>query len=262
MNSLAVNKKIYSTHLLRWKSSDRYRLFSELPVGEITSLCNSNMFPKTNAILHSELFSEMLQYPKKLTSDFVSTSNFKLSVPKTASYYISAFQLQLERNQQQSLYFQNSQNLKLASVLINSNIFFWFWRIIGDSFHITNQIFDLFPLITPQDDSYLKYYNHLNDAQEECTVYKQYRGIAIPNVNYNQRMDILLEIDKWILSHFKYGENIDPTTMLWAKSNSFLKLAIPKVNGLPDSLKYISDELRDDLNSEGDGDDGDGEGNS
>lgn len=41
----------------------------------------------------------------------------------------------------------------------------------------------------------------LPEAQTECTVYKGYRGVDVPNVNYNLRMDLLLECDRWFWRH-------------------------------------------------------------
>jgi hypothetical protein len=58
---------------------------------------------------------------------------------------------------------------------------------------------------------------------EECTTYKTFRGERIPNYNFNRRMDILLDIDAWIIRHIAPDLNLPRDIFAQYKSNSFLR---------------------------------------
>jgi hypothetical protein len=232
---------VISTPLLRWKASERYRLFCELPSSEITDLCSDEYFPKVCDFNQIELLRKLRKSKSQLASLMVSSSRFSLVTPKTASYYIAAYQLELDRTQQQKLFFKDKDALDLATVIINSNIFFWYWRIYGDSFHLTSGMISSFPLFKVINSDYKKIAKKFHNSTDECSVFKMYRGEKIPNVNYNKKLDLILEADKWLLSQIAPELKILPEEMLWSKSNSFLKLKIPKVEGIPNGLEYVLD---------------------
>lgn len=233
--------KIISTPLLRWKAKERYKLFCELPSSEITDLCSDENFPKVSSFNQIELLRKLRKSKSQLASLMVSSSRFSLVTPKTASYYIAAYQLELDRTQQQKLFFKDKDALDLATVIINSNIFFWFWRIYGDSFHLTIGMISSFPLFKVNNSDYKKIAKKFHNSTEECSVFKMYRGEKIPNVNYNKKLDLILEADEWLLSQIAPELKILPEEMLWSKSNSFFKLKIPKVEGIPNGLEYVLD---------------------
>ncbi|RZK13497.1 MAG: hypothetical protein EOO43_17835, partial [Flavobacterium sp.] len=231
--------QIYSTPLLRWRASERFRLFEELPASEITALCTEEYFPKISKFNGVDLFQKLVKNSRRLASITVPQSKYSLVTPKTASYYIAAYPVELERTQQQQIFFKDKNSLDLALVILNSNVFFWYWRIMGDSFHLTSGTILSFPLFTPTNDDYKKIAKQMIDATDECSVYKLYRGEKIPNVNYNLRLDLILKADQWILNQIGSGTKLKAEDLLWAKSNSFFKLKIPKVGSVPEGLDYI-----------------------
>jgi hypothetical protein len=118
-------------------------------------------------------------------------------------------------------------------VLLNSNVFFWFWRVYGDGFDVTNAVVEQCPVFKPADGQYRSTAERLRGALSACTVYKGYRGARVPNVNFNQRMDILVEVDQWIIDAVAPDLGLSPMDFLWAKSNSFLSLDVPKAANRP-----------------------------
>ena len=238
----ARRSQVLTSPLLRWKSSERDLLLLMLPVTESTTLCTAEAFPKVGS---GRMLNFLRQWQKcqRQISDLLDDSGpFQLVIPKTASYYISAFPDELERSQQMILRFKTQDDQFLAMVLLNSNVFFWFWRVYGDSFHVTKAWVEMCPVCEPMDDGYITIANKLLAAIPECTVSKSYRGVQVPNVNFNQRMDLLWEADKWILKHVPRSGTITPMDYLRGKSNSFLKIEIPKASNFPpdSNLKAIS----------------------
>jgi hypothetical protein len=107
----------------------------------------------------------------------------------------------MSRNKVLSASFQNHRDLDLARVLINSNVFFWYWRCFGDGFLLGTGSVGGFPVPDNLDDEFTDLAERLDLALPECTTYKMYRGERIPSCNFNKRMDILLDIDAWIVKH-------------------------------------------------------------
>jgi len=190
---------------------------------------------KVNGAQSSKLLSLLkLSTGKTLAALCMRQGECKLVVPKTAGYYIAAYPSELDRTKQTILNFSNDNDKNLAFVLINSNIFFWYWRIYGDGFDVTSGDITNFPLINLPLEVVEVLANKLLGALNECTVYKQYRGIPVPNVNFNKRLDITLEIDETILRSMgsNFGE-FHPSLFLRGKSNSLSHLEIPKSENIP-----------------------------
>ena len=60
-------------------------------------------------------------------------------------------------------------------------------------------------------------------AAESCATYHLKWGEWLPNYNFNKRMDILLDIDDWIVKHVAPDLNLPRDIFAQYKSNSFLR---------------------------------------
>jgi hypothetical protein len=218
----------YGTPILRWRSTERERLFADLPYEEVTDVLEGAGWPKIGATGKGlELLRELRRWPR-LTTLMVKHSAYQLAVPKTASYFVSAFNDPKERSQQAYVHFRDAEARSLASVILNSDFFFWWNRLYGDSFHITRGLLETCPMPRRPNPGFEGLAKRLDDAQGECTVYKAYRGEQIPNVNYNLRMDLLLECDRWVASHLTGDWEFDWEGLLRYKSSSWFSFEIAK----------------------------------
>jgi len=225
--------EIQTTPILRWKTSERSLLFPMLPFVDITNMCSPASFPKVGSPKMREFLQRWEASPKRLSNLLVSSSSYSLVVPKTAGYYIAAYPEEMERTKQLVLYFKDQRDRDLAMTLLNSNAFFWFWRVFGDGFDVTATWIGACPVFVPRDNIFTDIASNLYAALPSCTVFKGYRGKDVPNINFNLRMDLLFRADQWILSHIAPDLGITPEDFLWAKSNSFLKLEVPKSDNYP-----------------------------
>lgn len=232
--------RIYTSPILRWKATERWRLFAELPWTEATELCSSQFFPKVGSHKLKQFLQRWEAYPRRLSHLLTSHSTYALVIPKTAGYYIAAYPDKMERTQQMTLRFGRRKDRDLAMILLNSNIFFWFWRVYGDSFHVTSGLVERCPVFDPQDEEFIEIANNLYDALPTCTVYKGYRGMDVPNVNFNKRMDLLWQADQWIIRHVAPDLGISSEDFLWGKSNSFLRMAVPKSENFPEGCSITT----------------------
>tara|TARA_B100000003_G_C10636956_1_gene253438 strand:+ start:49 stop:435 length:387 start_codon:yes stop_codon:yes gene_type:complete len=102
-------------------------------------------------------------------------------------------------------------------VILNSNVFYWWWRVIGNGFQVDRRDIDCFPLVRLDQRRASLLSQRLSKAEESCRVIKRNAGKDIPNVNYNYSMDLIREIDSEILSCFG---SLDYGFILKSKSNS------------------------------------------
>lgn len=113
--------------------------------------------------------------------------------------------------------------MDLARVLINSNVFYWYWRSFGDAFHLNVQIVGDFPIPLTKDTGYKALAERLDSVLPECTSFKKNSGIMVQSYNLNRRMDILLEIDDWIVQQVAPNLGLARDIFAQYKSNSFLR---------------------------------------
>ena len=233
VHNTRMKRQVQMTPTLRWKASERKRLFSSLPLVDVTAMCSETAFPKLGSSKMKEFLRRWQEAPRRLSMLLNGKGQYPLTVPKTAGYYVAAFPDEMERTQQMTLTFGTEDDRSLAMVLLNSNAFFWLWRVYGDSFHVTSTWTGLCPVFKPQDEEYKEIAQQLYAALPKCTVYKGYRGLAVPNVNFNKRMDLLWRADEWIIRHIAPDLGVTPEDFLWGKSNSFFRLDVPKSANYP-----------------------------
>lgn len=221
-------RRRYSTALLRWKSRERERLFSELQFVEVSSVISNKCWPKLGSSRMLDFWLRLEEADSRLGSVFQDEGPDSLVVARTAGYYISAYPSELDRTKQVVLRFHSKAERDLAFVLINSNVFFWRWRVVGDAFDVTTNIIREFPVPRLEQDTVSELAKALEEAIPECSVYKNYRGVAVPNVNFNKRLDLLYAVDQSIIDAVSPEGGFTPEDFAWAKSNSCFGFEIAK----------------------------------
>jgi hypothetical protein len=123
------------------------------------------------------------------------------------------------------LNFPDEWTRDVAMVTLNSNVFYWLWYTLGDGFHVTagNCASMVLPDVPRNDPETLHLGDALYEAAEECATYQLKWGEQVPNYNFNRRMDILLDIDDWILKHVAPQLALPRDVFAQTKSNSFLR---------------------------------------
>ncbi len=223
---------VETTDLLKWWHQDRPVLFEKIRFADTTNLCTKFCFPKIGSassaafwlrlrnMKHtlSEISLEMYSETRKPPSNAIF-----LTLPRITNYFISATPGAMSRNGVLSFSFKNKSDLDLARVLLNSNIFYWYWRSFGDGFHLNIEIVGNFPIPDNIDNKYVDLASNLDNILEECTTSKMYRGERIPSYNFNRRMDVLLDIDEWIVKQVAPDLDLPRDIFAQYKSNSFLR---------------------------------------
>jgi hypothetical protein len=190
-------KGVNTSSLLRWRRGERNELFNNLKLVEIDlSDVTNDRIP----MLYDSKGLNLLKSLRSITSkieDYDSDDGIDLYLTKAVRYFITALPTSLGR--------KNSMKISVPAdifpvihVLLNSNVFYWWWRVFGNGFQIDSGDVGLFPLIPIPLEVAKELSLELISAESQCTVNKRNAGQDIPNVNYNFRQDILQKIDKTI----------------------------------------------------------------
>ena len=227
-----TSTEIETTDLLRWWHQERIVLFDNLRFAKTTSVSSAANFPKIGNDVFVEFWQRLSLSDRRLTdiaeeiyseAKRPDPSSLSITVPRAAGYFISATPGIMARNKILSMTFSNKQDLDLARVLINSNVFFWYWRAFGDGFLLGVELLGAFPIPNNIDSQYLSLASSLDEVISECTTYKMYRGEKIPSYNFNKRMDVLLRIDEWIVNKVAPDLGLTREAFTGQKSNSFMR---------------------------------------
>jgi hypothetical protein len=232
----AARPRVEASPLVRWRAEERPRLFAELPHCDVSALCSQAAFPKVGTERMRTFLERWLALPRRLADLTHPRGAYPLIIPKTAGYYIAAYVGELDRTKQMTLMFDDAESRAIAIVLLNSDVFFWFWRVFGDGFDVHSGLVERVPAPSAADAECRSLAEDLQDAAAACTVYKGYRGVKVPNVNYNLRMDLLWRADEWLIHQIAPDLGLTPLDFIWAKSNSFLSLCVPKSANWPVGL--------------------------
>ncbi len=237
---------IKTTDLLRWQSTDRPFLFTHLHYADTTSLSSSLSFPR----IGNDLIALFWTHFKSMKRSFAdlrletfgethrpSPGSISLTVPRAVRYFISATPGPMARSKVLSFSFENENDMNLMRVLLNSNIFYWYWRAFGDGFCLGVDLVEVFPVPDCVDSGYIDLAKQLDAIQEQCITSNELRGKKIPGYNFNKRIDILIDIDEWIIKQVIPEIRIPKDLFAQYKSNSFLRPYT--LAGMPDAEEEL-----------------------
>jgi hypothetical protein len=148
----------------------------------------------------------------------------------------------MDRTKQMVMRFRRREYRDLAPVMLGSNAFFRLWRAIGDGLDVTSGQVEGCPTWCAPDDECLAIAVALAHELPECTVFRSYHGVDVPNVNFNKGMDSLCRADEWIIRHIAPDLGVSPEDSVRAKSSSLLRLAVAKAASFPQGFATVPGE--------------------
>ena len=124
-----------------------------------------------------------------------------------------------------SFAFEREWDRDIALVMLNSNVFYWLWCVLGDGFHITVENVEamVFPNISERNEELAFLRDALLQSAEDCKTHHNKLGMHIVGYNFNKRMDILIAIDDFILKFIASDLHLPRDIFAQYKSSSFLR---------------------------------------
>ncbi len=224
---------IFSTNLLRWKESERTGLLERIQYADVTPFAGVEGFPRLGDPRLAEFWRRASSYGNTIRDHLYGPKGgngrtptlYPLYVPDVARYFITAMPWNFKRSKINVFSFESEWIRDVAMVVVNSNVFYWLWLVLGDGFDVTasNIAAMVLPRVPVNEAETVKLRDSLLQAAGSCATYQIKWGERIPNYNFNKRMDLLLEIDDWIVRHVAPGMNLPRDIFAQYKSSSFLR---------------------------------------
>ncbi len=187
------------TPLLRWRVKDRQKLLDSVDNFLAEIVPRVDIFPK----LQKELLP-LYDFAKKQTrilAHLVSQhpTQYKLIVPSTPRYFISALKTSVERSSFKTLYFYNDSERDIAYLLLNSSYMYWWWRVNDGGMTISEKTLLTLPVINgiSIEKSLL---SKIEQSEKTNRVIKKNAGKDNENVKHDP--SLVKEINKLLFPRF------------------------------------------------------------
>jgi hypothetical protein len=189
------------TSLLRWQSSERKKMLSNLDLFLSEVELTPDYFPKVNKVFEP-IFNE-LDKSKTLGQKMSDReTNFALYIPSSPRYFIPALKKSVKRSSLKTIYFHNESDLNIAYVEINSSLMYWWWRVRDGGMTLSLETLKSLPLLDfiPSNEIIKK----IETSEKENKVYKMNAGAMQENVKHP--LSLLSEINNQVIP--KYSDQL------------------------------------------------------
>jgi len=187
------------TPLLRWRTKERKKMLERIDDYLTNVEPSLDIFPKIQKDL-LPLYDKMKKI-KKCLAYLVSPrpTRYKLIVPSTPRYFISALRKEVSRSSFRILYFYNKQEYDLAYLLLNSSYTYWWWRINDGGMTISEKTLLSLPIPDniPVDPVLI---SKIEQSEFTNRVVKKNAGKNNENVKHNA--DLIEEINQNLFPRF------------------------------------------------------------
>ncbi len=142
------------TPLLRWRVKERQKLLDSIDTFLTKIKPKEDIFPKIQKDL-LPLYN-FAKKQDKVLAYMVShhPTPYRLIVPSTPRYFISALKCKVERSSFKTLYFYSEKEMNMAYLLLNSSYMYWWWRVNDGGMTISEKTLLTLPIlneISPSD---------------------------------------------------------------------------------------------------------------
>lgn len=198
-NQNNTNQVFRITPLLRWRVKKRQKLLASIDDYLVQIRPREDIFPK----LQKELLPlyEFAKKQGKILAHLISQrpTPYKLLVPSTPRYFISALKRSVERSSFKTLYFYSEKERDIAYLLLNSSYMYWWWRVNDGGMTISEKTLLTLPVI----DQILIDKNLLSKIEEsEKTNIVIKRNAGKDNENVKHDPLLIKEINKYLFPRF------------------------------------------------------------
>lgn len=195
-------KKFRITPLLRWRVKERQKLLDSVDGFLTETELGEDIFPKIQKDLLP--FYNFAKKQEKTLLRLVSPrpTKFRLIVPSTPRYFISAVKFKIARTSFRTLYFCNEKDMNIAYLLLNSSYMYWWWRVNDGGMTISEKTLMSLPIIKgiPVINNLV---SKIELSEKTNRVYKRNAGKDSENVKHDP--SLVREITKRLFPSFAHA---------------------------------------------------------
>jgi len=217
-NANSAHPKFYTTRLHRWFSEQREQLFRNI---RYASFKFENVIPMFNDDVESRFFESL---PNETCGRHFSNhrTDFPLYFKQSAYNWVAvspyeppSYDLdgnQIPQTEVGVVFFGEEDVRNMSCLLFSGKLFFTYWLIYGDEFHVTRELFSEFPspfekLSETDRKKLLELYEEFEAGLETCVQFKLNAGRRVGTYNTSRLWHITDRSDKIFLKYFTH--NVD-----------------------------------------------------
>tara|TARA_B110000003_G_scaffold163880_1_gene163858 strand:+ start:2968 stop:4902 length:1935 start_codon:yes stop_codon:yes gene_type:complete len=205
--TLVVGEKLNyfsSSRFLRWRGDERNTLFESIRNVRLNKeLYSPDCWPCIGSKEEKNILNKIMKNPKKVKHLISKDLQHRLFIPDSTRYFISAVHQDLERGQK-VICLPNQESSDLVQILLNSDFFYWFWRITDGGFSVSLNTISSLPLppdriIENKQSDITKIARKLRSRRimDSCRVVKSNKGDKI-NYKFDKDKNLMTEIDNLV----------------------------------------------------------------
>ena len=205
--SIEVGEKLThfrSSRFVRWRGDERNNLFQSIKSVQLNEkLYSLDYWPSIGSKQEKDILNKILDCSKTIKDLTSKKQTYQLYIPNSTRYFISAVHEDLNRGQK-VLSFEDSKYRDLVQVLLNSDFFYWYWRITDGGFSVSLGTLNGLPL--PSEKIVLDMQTSISRIARKirsqkvmnyCRVIKSNKGDKI-NYKFGKDNKLMNEIDDLI----------------------------------------------------------------
>lgn len=190
---------VYTSNYIYWYKNERPHLFDNISIIKNDDYDGVSL-AKYGDSIQKNIYKKVTDFSNRQLSDFLIKNNKNdydgIYLSKRAAFYIKSF-LNDPKSHEYDHYMVNQISPKALLAVLNSTLFWMYWVIVSDGWHLTNKELNNFtlPLLDQNTDKQLSdLADQLMDRLEETKVYV---GTAQTDYEYKHKyaLDILDKID-------------------------------------------------------------------
>ena len=210
----------YTTDYMTWYSDERPTLFHKVSYLKIGNLRQDYSIPKVNVLAGSTALSKMMSKPARWNSHREFTGNNKVYYHNAGGYWIKTFTFPpyyrslADWNKKHTtiseLRMPSSELASLYCALLNSNLFYFFWKSLTDARHVYPSDIAMFPVDTNEvSHSVGELSSLVNDLMDELQRNSErivYGKAEVDQFYVAPCKPIIDEIDRVLAKHYGFTD--------------------------------------------------------
>ena len=174
--------KLFTSKYNIWRKDERHKLLNGCEIIRVFNGITSYI-PKIGNALEESIFRKVRTVSKNNLYDSQKETGEKIYLNMRATFWIKAFSFNPGSKEYKEFTFSSDMKYFILAVL-NSSLYWMFWTIVSDGWHITNKELREF-LIPNIEIDYIKFKNLTNKLQDKLEKTKNILVLNKPNMNTN-----------------------------------------------------------------------------
>ena len=200
------NKDIYSSNYKHWYKEERKELLNGREITKINNYDIMNYIPKIGNEIEENIYRKIYTDKENNIYDRQDKDGNEMYLNMRATFWIKAFSFNPGSNEYK-IFRYNKEMYYFILCLLNSSLFWLYWTIISDCWHITTKELKHFTLPKEliSNKIYTELYKKLESKLEKT---KKYIGSKQTNYEYKHKLckDIIDKIDDCIGKEYNLNE--------------------------------------------------------